>query len=184
MLQSSKISQPTGRGERVFKFCKHIISQYCQLFWIHCHRKCFAQLWLQISLPSWWDLSPFNPASSISCQAIGQVQMNHFILAFPKFSKLSVPCQIGNSALKGLGKRVNRMNVAHSPETIWHPWSKWSAQDGIACTYLLENVGLYFLATPTSVPAEIALLLSLKEAVSGLDEKYLVFLCPGQFAKC
>lgn len=24
-------------------------------------------------------------ASGISCQAIGQVQMNHFILAFPKF---------------------------------------------------------------------------------------------------
>lgn len=144
---------------------------------MHWYGKCFAQLWLQIFLPS-WDVrfigSQHKP-SSIACQAIGQVQMNHFILPFPKFYKLNLPFKIGNSALRGLGKGANRINTGHLLETIWNLQSKCDCS-----TYFLENLRLSLSATATSVPTETARLLSLKKAVPGLD-KYLICLYLGNF---
>lgn len=56
--------------------------------------------------------------SSTSCQDIGQVHMNHFILPFPKFQKFNLPSKTENSVLRGLRERVNKINIGHLLETI------------------------------------------------------------------
>lgn len=102
-------------------------------------------------------------ASSISRQAVGQMQKNHFILLFHKFQILNLPAEIGNSALREFGK-----------ESKWNkrwPFTRKHLEPAAKMwlLYLLSrNLWIRLLATPTSIPTETALLLSLK-AVPGLD---------------
>lgn len=114
-------------------------------------------------------------ASSTSCQAIGQVHTKRFILPFPKFQNINLPSKIENSALRGLRKRVNRINIGHLLATIWNLWPRCDCS-----TYFLENLWLHLLAITTPIPTETAQLFSLKETVPGLD-KYFISLYSEKF---